>query len=86
MHSLPQCFTVQIRDIAVSVNSTFSEVQSIVSDASSVVESATQYAMELRNRSQQLRMQASEDEERSQINANVSNRFQRVSYIAIQCA
>ena len=62
---------IQTRDISVSVNSTFHEVQSIVENASSVVDSATLYAMELRNRSRQLRLQASEDEERSRINANV---------------
>ena len=68
--SILQSF-VQVRAGVEVVNSTFREVDSIVKDASNVVESASQYAMQLQNRSRQLKYQASVDEERSLMIANV---------------
>ena len=64
-------YIMQVRYRAEAVNSTYTEVQSIVRNASRVVESASQLALELQNRSRQLKYQAMAQEQTSLSHADV---------------
>lgn len=74
---------LQIRDIAMTVDSTVPEVEGILDAVDSLIGTATQTGMDNQVGSQQVRDQAVQDAQRSDIYKNVSKHHHYVESIAV---